>query len=162
MKTAMAFFFFATLIWAEDNPANQFKHVASVRWDLETGKLEWVVQNGSMGDKGFVPSSEESYEISLKDSIMTFQGQKRGFTTKDATRLEDLLRILTGYCVARTIWWLTGEDPTPTDEKPTAPPSSEPDPATPPAPIGSPVGAVVPHYLAIPTMIQPASQGPQR
>ena len=158
MKTAIAFFFCAILISAEDNPTIAVKRVASFHWDVQTGKLDWIVQTGSEGEKGFVPSSEQHYEISPKDGVMTDGGHERGFTAQEAKGLGDLLHILTGYCVARTVWWLNGDSTSPEESSPTAPPPSKAqEPTT--TPEASPIGAVAPQVRTIPITIQPARDG---
>ena len=58
--------------------------------------------------KPFGLRSEERYEISPNDAVMAFQGEKRGFTDVDATRLLNLLHVLTGYCIQSTVWWYEG------------------------------------------------------
>jgi hypothetical protein len=113
----------------QDTPA---KRIASVNWNIQTGKLEWVVQSGVEHSGQFVPSpsKEEHYQISPEEAKMVFQGQQRGFTTQEADWLQGLLHVLTVYCAESTIWWEQGKG-TPLDEhgkpldqgKPPAPPA---------------------------------------
>jgi hypothetical protein len=128
MKTAVAAIFgFSTLgvlylfaaqsdadrLQPQDTPA---KRIASVNWNIETGKLDWVVQSGVEHNGQFVPSSkEERYQISPEEAKMVFQGQQRAFTTQEADWLQSLLHVLTVYCAESTIWWEQGKG-TPLDE----------------------------------------------
>jgi hypothetical protein len=122
MKTAAAFcLFFAAIGMAENGPAVQVKRVASVTWDAQTGKLSWVVQTSADGSADFSKSSEDHYEISPKDAVMAFQGESREFTKEEATWLENVVHILTGYCVASTIWWNHGDVVDPPDSQPGTP-----------------------------------------
>jgi hypothetical protein len=115
----------------EDTPA---KRVASIHWDTQSGKLQWVVQDGVERNGEFVPSSsgEAHYEISPEEAVMAFQGQQRGFTDQEATWLQHLLHVLTVYCAESTVWWDQGQG-TPLDHgKPKAqPPSDDHDPNQP-------------------------------
>jgi hypothetical protein len=118
-------------------------------WDIQTGKLAWVVQTGQERNDEFLSSSEEHYEISPDDAVMAVKGEKRGFTAQEARWLGKLLHVLTGYCIASTFWWHRGEALPPAEGKPTQTP-----PATPPsnpggskpaqAPDGAPVKVVEP------------------
>jgi hypothetical protein len=122
MKTAVAVIFaFSTLgasysLSAADGNADRLqqdtpaKRVSSIKWDTQTGKLEWIVQSGVERNGQFVPSSkEERYEITPEQAMMAFQGQQRGFTTQEADWLQDLLHILTVYCAESTVWWAEGQ-----------------------------------------------------
>jgi hypothetical protein len=112
----------------QDTPA---KRVASVKWNIETGKLEWVVQSGVERNGQFVPSSkEEHYEISPEDAKMVVQGQQRAFTSQEADWLQSLLHVLTVYCAESTIWWEQGKG-TPLDEQ--GKPLNNGQPSSPPA-----------------------------
>jgi hypothetical protein len=155
MKTALALIFvFGTVAFADNNqgPADQppsgqgsadrlapdqgtpgqgtaVKRIASVTWNAEAGKLEWVVQSGVMrGDGHFVPSSEEThYEITPEQAMMAFQGQQRGFTDQEAVWLQGLLHVLTVYCAESTVWWDQGLAVPQEQGKPAAaPPAAEP------------------------------------
>jgi hypothetical protein len=145
MKTALALIFvFGTLAFADGNqePADQgsadrlapdqgtpdqgkaVKRIASVTWNAQAGKLEWVVQTGVMRDGHFVPSSEDThYEITPQQAIMAFQGQQRGFTDQEAAWLQGLLHVLTVYCAESTVWWDQGSGAPPDHGKP----ADEPD-----------------------------------
>ena len=126
MRTAIAVLFtFTMLAFAEDNPNTQIKRVVSVSWNLQTGKLAWVVQTGTEGKDGFVASSEEHYEISPTDAVMTGQGEERRFTAEEGSWLKNLLHVLTVYCVESTIWWYRGES-APTPDPKSAPSQSDP------------------------------------
>jgi hypothetical protein len=153
MKTAIVFLFsLAILAHADEKPTVQIKRVASVNWDLQTGKLVWVVQTGAEGKEGFVPSSEEHYEISPKEAVMKFQGQERGFTSQEATWLGNLLQILTGYCIASTIWWYRGESVPSGESNPTTtpPPESTPEPKPSQSPDTGPVKFIAPQAKKAP------------
>jgi hypothetical protein len=156
MKSALVVFFsLATLAFAVDSQPIQVKRVASVTWDPKTAKLIWVVQNGLEGEGGFVPSSEERYEISPNDAVMAFQGEKRGFTDVDATRLLNLLHVLTGYCIQSTVWWYEGQSAPHDDGKPTAPPAGPATPEPTSGPGMTPQKVFGLHINQAPGMIQP-------
>jgi hypothetical protein len=142
MKTAVtAIFAFSTLgalyLFAAQGDADRLqqdtpaKRIASVNWNIQTGKLEWVVQSGVEHNGDFVPSSkEEHYQISPEEAKMAFEGKQRGFTSQEAEWLQSLLHVLTVYCAESTIWWDQGKG-TPLDDhgkpldhaQPTAPPA---------------------------------------
>jgi hypothetical protein len=133
MKTLAALILCVIPCLAEDTSGVQLKRVASVNWDLRSGKLEWTIQTGVEGkDGGFVPSSEERYQVSPKDAVMISQGQERKFTGEEATWLEKLLYALTVYCAESTVWWYRGDaSPSPDGTTTTTPsdPKSKPGPA---------------------------------
>jgi hypothetical protein len=118
---AAAFFGFSTLgalyLFAANSDADRLqqpdtpaKRIASVNWNIQSGKLEWVVQSGVEHNGQFVPSSkEEHYQIAPEEAKMVFQGQQRGFTTQEADWLQSLLHVLTVYCAESTIWWEQGK-----------------------------------------------------
>jgi len=149
MRTALALcLLFATSAWAENGPngpAIQVKRVATLTWDLETGKLTWVVQTRAEDSPEFPAASNEKYEISPKDATMTFNGESRPFTSQEAKWLENLLHVLTGYCVASTIWWHGGQalpDPDNPAPAPSQPDQTAPKPTK--APGDHPVKVVTP------------------
>jgi hypothetical protein len=141
MKTTFALLFslgfvFSTLAVAADGLADgtPVKRVASVTWNIQSGKLEWVVQSGTEKNGEFAPSSEEThYEITPEEAMMAFQGQQRGFTDQEAEWLQGLLHVLTIYCAESTIWWDQGLGAPLDHGKPAGPPpadkSGEPDTA---------------------------------
>src|SRR5215469_4975561 len=119
MKTALALILFGTLAFADGNQGSAdrvapdqgtaVKRIGSITWNAEAGKLEWVVQSGTMRDGNFVPSSEEThYEITPEQAMMAFQGQQRGFTDQEAAWLQGLLHVLSVYCAESTVWWDQG------------------------------------------------------
>jgi hypothetical protein len=147
MKTALALILaFSALALADGNgskgdEATPAKRVASVTWNAQSGKLEWVVQSGLIRNEDFVPSGEETrYEISPEDAIMAFQGQQRGFTDKEAAWLQGLLHVLTVYCAESTVWWDQGEGVPLDHGNPMGHPPAEksPDPGTAPHKVTNP------------------------
>lgn len=165
MKNTVALcLFFAALGMADNDPAIQVKRLASVTWDAQTGKLSWVVQTSADGSTDFSTSSEERYEISPKDAVMSFQGETRGFTKEESTWLENMLHVLTGYCVASTIWWNHGEILNPPDsQQPGAPKPGAPKPEPPhskptSSPEDHPTRVSAPHVEPSPVAIQRAAQ----
>lgn len=160
MKTAVALYLcLATLAMAENDPTIQVKRVASVTWDAQTGKLSWVVQTSADGSTDFSTSSEEHYEISPKDAVMSSQSETRGFTKEESTWLENLLHILTGYCVASTIWWNHGEILNPPDSQQPGAPQTEPPHSKPTSsPEDHPTRVAAPHLESSPVAIQRAAR----
>ena len=155
-KTLIGFFLvLASMAIADDGPAAQIKRLASVTWDPQTGRLSWVVQTGTDGTAGFSPSSEEHYEIAPNEAIMTSAGEKRDFTDKEAARLGNLLHALSTYCVASTIWWYHGQNPSP-DGKPAISPHSDPGKTN---PSGGP--DTTPHKVTEPQNLKMPLAGPQ-
>lgn len=111
---------------AADAGATQVKRLASVTWDLNTHKLSWIVEKGSMVDGAFVPSSQGKYEVSPSEGFMAVNEEKRGIEDDEANALHELLGVLSVYCVESTVWWERGADDgtSPTlspDAKPAAP-----------------------------------------
>jgi hypothetical protein len=110
----------------------------SVTWDIQTHKLVWVVQKGSMVDGQFVPTSEQKYEIAPDDAIMAYSNEKRGFTKEEAEGLNHLLNVLSVYCAESVIWWDQGQGtPVGKDGQP-APATKETAPKSTPQKVGSP------------------------
>jgi hypothetical protein len=152
MKTVLALSFalgtlaFSTLAFADGNgitgeEATPAKRVASVSWNTESGKLEWVVQSGFIRNEDFVPSGEETrYEITPEEAMMAFQGQQRGFTDQEAAWLQGLLHVLTVYCAESTVWWDQGQGVPLDHGKPAGEPPADksPDPDTAPHKVTNP------------------------
>jgi hypothetical protein len=159
MKTVIALIFaVVSVATADDGPAVQVKRVSSVTWDPQTGRLSWVVQSGTEGTDGFAPVSEEHYEIASKESVMTSSGEKREFTSEQVTWAGDLLRALTAYCAASTIWWYRGGTLPPSDDKPTTSPRSDPEgPKSGGTPDTAPHKVTEPQNLKTPLMSPQAS-----
>jgi hypothetical protein len=98
-------------------PTGEVKRLGSVTWDLESHKLVWVVQKGSMVNGAFVPASEERYTISPDKARMVVAGEERGFDGQEAVSLHKLLDTLSLYCAESVVWWDEGQG-TPAGEKP--------------------------------------------
>jgi hypothetical protein len=116
MKTAsVVLFFLAGVLFAQDadrlqQPDNkEVKKLGSVTWNLESHKLEWVIQKGSNINGKFVPKSEDHYAISPDDAVMSFANQNRGFTQEEAENLQHLLDVLSLYCAESVVWWDQGQ-----------------------------------------------------
>lgn len=94
---------------APQSSQRQVKKLGSVTWNVETHKLEWTIQKGSTVNGQFVPTSEDRYEITPDDAVMSFSNEKRGFTQTEATNLQHLLDVLSLYCAESVVWWDQGE-----------------------------------------------------
>jgi len=136
MKTALILILScASLSLAQDAQPNPqpvaVKRLASVTWDLNTHKLVWVVQAGTVVDGAFVPLASKRYEVSPEDAYMASKDEKRGLGQEDAGSVTDLVNLLSLYCAQSTDWWEQGS---PADDS--AVPKSEQksvEPATPPS-----------------------------
>jgi hypothetical protein len=84
------------------------KRLASVTWDLNTHKLVWVVQAGTVVEGAFVPLASKRYEVSPEEAYMASKDEKRGLAEEDAGSVTDLLNLLSLYCVQSTDWWEHG------------------------------------------------------
>jgi hypothetical protein len=93
------------------NPAQprEVKRLASFTWDLNSEKLVWVVQKGSVVNGEFVPASEQKYEISPDKAVMAVAEEQRGFDNDEATALHHLLDLLSVYCAESVVWWDQGQ-----------------------------------------------------
>jgi hypothetical protein len=85
--------------------AVQVKKLASVTWDLESHKLVWTVQKGSMVEGEFVPASQDRYEISPDEAAMSVADARRAIDPQEAGDLRELLDTLSIYCVQSSIQW---------------------------------------------------------
>ena len=94
--------------------SEQVKKLASVTWDLESQKLVWVVQKGSIVNGEFVPASQDRYAISPDDAAMSVADSSRAIDPEEAGDLRELVDTLSVYCVQSSIRWDRGA---PTDQK---------------------------------------------
>ncbi|HLK69729.1 MAG TPA: hypothetical protein VKU19_40145 [Bryobacteraceae bacterium] len=127
---------------APDSNQGVVKKLGSVTWDLESHKLVWVVQSGTMVNGRFAALSEQKYEISPEEATMGVTGEKRGLNDIEAASLQRLLDVLSVYCAQSSVWWDAGLGD-PIDEKPTgAPPQKQvtPPDAQKPVKVGEPSG----------------------
>jgi hypothetical protein len=85
--------------------AEVVKKLASVTWDLESQKLVWLVQKGTIMNGEFVPASQDRYEISPDEAAMIVSGDTRGIDPQEAGDLRELLDTLSIYCVQSSIHW---------------------------------------------------------
>jgi hypothetical protein len=134
MKTAVILLLsFAAASFAADpkpNPVKdptepktvEVKRLGSVTWDLETHKLVWVVQKGSVVNGEFVTASEQKYEISPDRAVMAAEEEERGFDGDEAVSLHHLLDVLSLYCAESVVWWDEGQG-APVTDRPTGEPS---------------------------------------
>src|SRR4051794_34655789 len=87
----------------------EVKRLGSVTWDLDSHKLVWVVQKGSMVNGAFVSTSEEKYAISPDKARMMVADEERGFDGQEAVSLHRLLDTLSLYCAESVVWWDEGQ-----------------------------------------------------
>jgi hypothetical protein len=140
MKTALVLWlFFTAAVFAADpqqqpvkepgagQKSGDVKRLGSVTWDLDSHKLAWVVQKGSVVNGEFAPYSEQTYEISPKEGMMAADGEMRGLEDQEAAELQRLLDVLSLYCAESVVWWEqaqgtpadhTTKPPKPAEEKP--------------------------------------------
>ena len=126
----------------QSGKSGEVKRLGSVTWDLETHKLVWVVQKGSMVDGQFVAASEDKYTISPDKARMVFADEERFFDGQEAVSLHKLLDVLSLYCAESVVWWDQGQG---TQSKPSAAPG-KPDGKEKPVKVGQPDGAGKPKY----------------
>jgi hypothetical protein len=127
-----------------DAKTGNVKRLGSVTWDMATHKLVWMVEEGTLVNGGFVPSSGVKYEISPDDAMMMFGEEKRSFGAEEAANLHLLLNVLSRYCVDSVVWWEQGPaGPTSPQQSPQPGPVTKPEqpaqPKQPVAPAGKPV-----------------------
>jgi hypothetical protein len=139
MKTAMfVLLSFSAALCAQDpqpkkakepdpQSAGVVKKLGSVTWDLQTHKLVWVVQTGSIVNGQFSAANEQKYEISPQEATMATTGETREVDGDEAASLKQLLDVLSLYCAESSVWWDSGLG-TPVDSqqgptKKVAPPS---------------------------------------
>jgi hypothetical protein len=148
MKTALILILScASLSLAQDTqPEPQpvaVKKLASVTWDLNTHKLVWVVQAGTVVDGAFVPLASKRYEVSPEDAYMASKDEKRGLGEEEAGSLTDLVNLLSLYCAQSTDWWEQGspaaeETAVPKSEQKGAEPKTPVSPSEKPTHVGEP------------------------
>jgi hypothetical protein len=110
MKSAVALcVLFAALGCAQDVKPQEVKRLSAVTWNLETHKLEWTVEKGTVVDGEFVPGTKVKYEVSPDEAFMAFAGEKRALGEDEAASLHQLLNVLSVYCVESVVWWEHGE-----------------------------------------------------
>lgn len=109
----------------------EVKKLTSVTWDVDSQKLVWVVQTGSMVNGKFVPRSEQKYVISPDEASMAVEAEKRGFDQSEAQSLSHLLDVLSLYCAESVEWWDQGQG---TPLSPNAKPASPATPVNPTSP----------------------------
>src|SRR3954447_1071196 len=158
MKTALVLMFsFVAASLAADFKANpvkepdirsstgEVKRLGSVTWDLESHKLVWVVQKGSMVNGEFVATSEQRYAISPDQARMMVEEEERGFDGQEAVSLHRLLDVLSLYCAESVVWWDDGQGTPATSRPTTEKPKSETKDGV-PVKVGSPEPAKKPKY----------------
>ncbi len=129
MKTALILLLtFAGYSCAEDltlpQQAQEVKKLVSVTWNVDSQKLVWKVQKGSIVNGKFVPNSEQTYEISPDNALMAVENQQRHFDTGEAESLSHMLDVLSLYCAESVEWWDEGQGvPVTPTGKPAAPSS---------------------------------------
>jgi len=113
---AVLFLSFAGMTCAQDQkitnepqPEAVRKRLKSVTWDLTSHKLIWMVENGSLQGREFVPTSTDRYEISPDEAQMQYANQTRGFSELEAANLHKLLDTLAIYCAESVVWWDQGQ-----------------------------------------------------
>ena len=92
-----------------EESASPAKQLESVTWDLTSHKLAWVVKNGTLSSGRFAAESTDHYEISPREGVMAFGGERRGFSPQEAAAVQKLLDTLSLYCAESVIWWDQGE-----------------------------------------------------
>jgi len=132
MKTALILFFScAGLMLAADeqkvkNPPSipnggEAKKLGSITWDMDSHKLVWVVNTGTMTDGKFVATGQRRYEISPDQATMIVAEEQRAFDNDEAVSLHRLLDVLSLYCAESVVWWEQGYgDPVDPQAKPPA------------------------------------------
>jgi hypothetical protein len=119
MKSAVALFvLFAALGCAQDEKPQAVKRLSAVTWNLETHKLEWTVEKGTVVDGEFVPDNKVKYEVSPDESFMAFAGEKRTLGEDEAASLHQVLNVLSVYCVESVVWWEHGQPDSPVQPAP--------------------------------------------
>ena len=122
MKFAAMLFSLAAIAFAQDTDAGATRKLESITWDLQSEKLVWLVQTGTMVNGKFSVNTEDRYEITPADAVMAFSNEKRGFTQDEATSLRHLLDVLSLYCAESVAWWDDGQGvPLDGSGKPTRP-----------------------------------------
>ncbi len=119
----------------------EIKKLGSVTWDIQSHRLLWTVQKGSVVNGEFLATSEEQYEISPDEATMLFADEARGFDNAEAVSLHRLLDVLSLYCAESVVWWDQGQgvplDPKTHTSKPAQPPArhARPDSKADPQPL---------------------------
>lgn len=126
----------------------EVKRLGSVTWDLESHKLVWVVQKGSMVNGEFVATSEQRYAISPDQARMMVAEEERGFDGQEAVSLHKLLDVLSLYCAESVVWWDEGEGTPATGAPTNGPQKPKSETKDAPVKVGSPDPPKKPTYKA--------------
>jgi hypothetical protein len=94
---------------AKERQPGEVKKLESVTWDLKGKKLVWVVQNGVVNNGEFKQTSVDRYEISPDLAEMAYEQERRGFSSREAAALQQLLNTLSVYCAESVVWWDQGK-----------------------------------------------------
>jgi len=103
----------------QSEKTGEVKRLGSVTWDLESHKLVWIIQKGSIVNGEFVPTSQEKYAISPDKARMMVADEERGFDGQEAVSLHRLLDVLSLYCAESVVWWDEGQGTPATTKQPT-------------------------------------------
>jgi hypothetical protein len=109
MKTIAILLVSITAVAGAQTREPETKRLRSVNWDLTSHKLVWVVQTGSVENGEFKSTSSDTYEISPDKAVMTYAGERRGFTAEEAVVVHKLLDTLSLYCAESVVWWDKGQ-----------------------------------------------------
>jgi cell division septation protein DedD len=104
---------------------SELRRLESVKWDLKTHTLTWVIQTGKQQNGEFVTTSSQQYQITPDDATMDVSADKRAIAQDEAAVLHRLLDTLSMYCAQSVVWWEDG----------TSTPTQGNEPATKPAPV---------------------------
>jgi hypothetical protein len=94
---------------AKERQPGEMKKLESVTWDLKGKKLVWTVQNGTVTNGELKQTWVDRYEISPDMAEMAFDQERRGFSSREAAALQQLLNTLSVYCAESVVWWDQGK-----------------------------------------------------
>jgi hypothetical protein len=79
------------------------RRLESLSWNSVKHELSWVVSGGEEQKK------EQIFRINMDAATMSFNGETRGFSKREAANVRVLMDILSRYAIESTVWWEDGQ-----------------------------------------------------
>jgi len=99
------------LLFAEDQ-GKKVQRLETVIWNPVTHILSWQISEGHIDVHGQYEPERliESFFLEPQAAMMSFAGERQGFTHQEGDRVHDILDSLSHYLMSSTLWWQEGKD----------------------------------------------------